>query len=68
MLWLSLHMGRVAERVVMIFCLAECEDALWSPDGFEILGLVFSPCVNPGKSFDECITAVFDTEEGVLEL
>ena len=35
-LWLSLHMGRVAERMVMPLCRAECEDALK-------MGLVFSP-------------------------
>ena len=61
-------MGRVAQGMLMLLCGAECEDALWSPDGFENMGPVFSPCVNPGNAFYECITAVFDTEEGVLEL
>ena len=38
---LLLHMGRVAVRMVMLLCRAECEDALWTPDGFENMGLVF---------------------------
>ena len=62
-LWLSLHMGRVAERMVMILSRAECEDNLCSPDGFENMGPVFSLCVNQGNAFDECITAAFDKEE-----
>ena len=57
-------MGCVAERMVMLLCRAEGEDAVWSPDGSENMGPVFSPCVNPGNTFDECITAEFDTEEG----
>ena len=47
-LWLSLHMGRVAERMVMLLCRAECEDALKKRLFFH--------------HASECFTAVFDTE------